>query len=342
MTLFNNNCRVLAFVGPVLLASCSYLPDQLNPIDWVDSANDWVTSGIWGDQTSGPDSEARVAGERNRSAPGAEDPFPSLAMVPDERPSRSSVEVRKILAEQLIADRENARYSTEPETVLARDEPVLEVRQASTVSRAIDPRKVVSDDFAIAPPLVPEVPNWTTVEEQFYSMFQASGGAGGVTREGIALTGQQGESATYSVTDHAAVIGDSGGNIDLGESQSAVHAAVIYFGHGSARLSRQDQEVLRQVAAAQQDYGGTVRVVGHASSRTKTNDLLAHKIANHETSVARARAVAKELIKLGIPRQSVFVEALSDAQPDYSEATTLGEAANRRANVYIDFLTPPG
>ena len=64
MTLFNNNCRVLAFVGPVLLASCSYLPDQLNPIDWVDSANDWVTSGIWGDQTSGPDSEARVAGER--------------------------------------------------------------------------------------------------------------------------------------------------------------------------------------------------------------------------------------------------------------------------------------
>jgi outer membrane protein OmpA-like peptidoglycan-associated protein len=190
--------------------------------------------------------------------------------------------------------------------------------------------------------LVPEVPNWTTVEEQFYSMFQASGGAGGVTREGIALTGQQGESATYSVTDHAAVIGDSGGNIDLGESQSAVHAAVIYFGHGSARLSRQDQEVLRQVAAAQQDYGGTVRVAGHASSRTKTNDLLAHKIANHETSLARARAVAKELIKLGVPRQSVFVEALSDAQPDYSEATALGEAANRRANVYIDFLTPPG
>ena len=101
MTLFNNNCRVLALVGSVLLASCSYLPDQLNPIDWVDSANDWARGGIWGDKTFDPDSEARV--------PGAEDPFPSLAMVPDERPSISSLEVREILAEQLIAAREKAR-----------------------------------------------------------------------------------------------------------------------------------------------------------------------------------------------------------------------------------------
>ena len=334
MTLFNNNCRVLALVGSVLLASCSYLPDQLNPIDWVDSANDWVKGGIWGDKISDPDSEARV--------PGAEDPFPSLAMVPDERPSVSSLEVREILAEQLIADRENARYIEEPEAVSAQNEPVLEVRQAPTVSRPSDPQKVVSDEFAVAPPLVAEVPNWSTVEQQFYSMFQASGGAGGATRGATAPTGYQGESAAYSVTDHAGVIGDSSDTIDLGESQSATHAAVIYFGHGSALLSRQDREVLRQVAAAQQDYGGTVRVVGHASSRTKTNDLLAHKIANHETSLARARAVAEELIKLGVPRQSVFVEALSDAQPDYSEATALGEAANRRANVYIDFLIPPG
>ena len=169
------------------------------------------------------------------------------------------------------------------------------------------------------------------MEEHFYSMFRASGGAGSTAPTAVVAGGHRMTNSSITSNDGTAVAA----------FPFSTHAAVIYFDHGSARLSRQDREVLRQVAAAQKEYGGNVRVVGHASSKTKTNDLVDHKLVNYQTSLARARAVADELVKLGVERQRVFVEAVSDNQPDYSEATQLGEAANRRANIYIEFLTPP-
>ena len=42
-----------------------------------------------------------------------------------------------------------------------------------------------------------------------------------------------------------------------------------------------------------------------------------------------------------MPSQNVLFEAVADSQPDYSEATAMGEAANRRANIYIDYRVPP-
>ena len=376
MTLFyfNRFFRALPFVSLMLLVSCSYVPDQLNPIDWADRANEWVKGGIWADKSSEPDPEARVGEGHGRLQPGEEDPFPSLAMVPDERPSISSPEVREILAEQLIADRENAQYSPEPEAgskpvgaiserreipsisrPVTRQSPGAERARSEVVSRSPAPPSAstsnppsassrrqdrVSDEFAIEPPPAPSVPDWRSVEQQFYSLFQASGG--GVAGDAIPAADYHVDGRQNSAINSLAPATGSVPNIDTGGPYSSIHAAVIYFGHGSASLSRQDREVLRQVAAVQKDYGGTVRVVGHASSKTKTSDLLDHKIANHETSLARARAVAEALVKLGVPVQNVFVEALSDAQPEYSEATSLGEAANRRANVFIDFLSPPG
>ena len=70
MTLFENNRLLLAFMSSLLLVSCSYLPDQLDPIDWVDSANDWVKAGIWGNGSSDPDPNAPRAREAVLSAVG--------------------------------------------------------------------------------------------------------------------------------------------------------------------------------------------------------------------------------------------------------------------------------
>lgn len=383
MTLFENNRPLLAIMGTLLLVSCSYLPDQLDPIDWVDSANDWVKAGIWGNQSSDSDPNTPMAGEAALSTSVEEDPFPSLAKVPDERPSTSSFEERELLAEQLIADRDNVRYSEEPSVAPARVERAVEVPVVPDTPEATDkitspissqeivapppstvqrqapksdsrhagdtvemksPENVtnysssnlrknipIADEFAITPPPVPEVPNWSTVEEHFYSMFRASGGAGSTAQTAVVA-------GDHRMTNSSIISNDG---IAVAAFPFSTHAAVIYFDHGSARLSRQDREVLRQVAAAQKEYGGNVRVVGHASSKTKTNDLVDHKLANYQTSLTRARAVADELVKLGVESQRIFVEAVSDNQPDYSEATKLGEAANRRANIYIEFLTPP-
>lgn len=110
---------------------------------------------------------------------------------------------------------------------------------------------------------------------------------------------------------------------------------LIYFGDGSARLSSDDRSVLKQIAEMQRTYGGMVHVVGHASMHTGTMDFAAHQKANQRISEARANAVARQLMKYGVPREAIQAAAAGDAQPLYSEVMPSGEAANRRAEVYL-------
>lgn len=113
--------------------------------------------------------------------------------------------------------------------------------------------------------------------------------------------------------------------------------AVIYFGNGSAALSGQDRQVIRQVAALQRQYGGLLRVIGHASSRTAATDITRHKMANFAVSLQRANAVAEALMREGTPGRYLYVGAVSDSQPVYYEIMPTGEAGNRRAEIYLDY-----
>lgn len=110
---------------------------------------------------------------------------------------------------------------------------------------------------------------------------------------------------------------------------------MIYFRDGSARLSSDDRKVLRQIADMHKTYGGVVRVVGHASMRTGSMDYVSHQNANQRISEARAKAVAQQLQRYGVPQAAIQVSAVSDSQPIYSEVMPSGEAANRRAEVYL-------
>ena len=242
--------------------------------------------------------------------------------------------------------------------------PVAEARPAPTVAppprayteesayrdeRAIRERRQAMERTAVVvvqPPPVPQVPGWTTVEQEFYRMFAASGGPD-PRYSGMTETDYAAAAPTYSPTVRVAATAGAGGMRSLDDFdplsvESSMAAAVIYFNHGSSKLSRQDREVLRQVAAAYKDYNVTVRVVGHSSSRTKTSKVVEHKVANYEISVDRARAVAKQLVKLGVTPGSLYVGAMADTQPKYSEATPMGEAANRRADIYLDFRRRSG
>jgi len=113
--------------------------------------------------------------------------------------------------------------------------------------------------------------------------------------------------------------------------------AVIYFANASAALSGQDRQVLRQVAALQQQYGGLLRIIGHASSRTAAMDITAHKLANFTISLQRANTVADALMRQGVPGRFLYVGAVSDSQPVYYEIMPTGEAGNRRAEIYLDY-----
>ena len=111
--------------------------------------------------------------------------------------------------------------------------------------------------------------------------------------------------------------------------------AVIYFGHASAALNGEDRQVLQKVAELYDKHGGGLRVVGHASSRTATMDMIQHRMANLDISMRRAENVADALVKDGVPRGKIMVEARADRDPAYHEFMPTGEAGNRRAEIFL-------
>lgn len=121
-----------------------------------------------------------------------------------------------------------------------------------------------------------------------------------------------------------------------GAAARATRVATIQFADGSARLDADARQVLGQVAKLQGEKGGTLRVVGHASMRTKPMDPDRHAKVNEEISIARANAVAQQLARLGVKREAIVVSARGDADPAYYEVMETGEAGNRRAEIYIE------
>ena len=116
-----------------------------------------------------------------------------------------------------------------------------------------------------------------------------------------------------------------------------VKVATILFQNGLARLSAGDVKILREVRAIHQQRGGTIRVVGHASSRTRDMDSVRHKMVNFQVSADRADTVAKTLVRLGAPASQVAINAVADTQPLYYEVMPSGEAGNRRTEIFITY-----
>jgi len=114
-------------------------------------------------------------------------------------------------------------------------------------------------------------------------------------------------------------------------------AQVVFFPHDTTILNAEARRLVRAAADAFRSAGGQgfVRVVGHSSSRTANMSLARHLELNFERSQARATAVAKELIRDGVPAEKVLVEAVGDSQPVYFESMPQGEEGNRRAEIFI-------
>ena len=101
-------------------------------------------------------------------------------------------------------------------------------------------------------------------------------------------------------------------------------------------MSRNDRRILGEVIRLHQQRGGTVTVVGHASSRTTNMDPVRHKMVNYGISVNRADKIARELRRMGLAPESIIVDARSDSMPLYYEIMPSGESGNRRAEIYFD------
>jgi outer membrane protein OmpA-like peptidoglycan-associated protein len=113
--------------------------------------------------------------------------------------------------------------------------------------------------------------------------------------------------------------------------------ATIQFGNGSSNLTGEDKRILREVLSIHQQQGGVIRIVGHASSRTRDMSPDQHQKVNMGVSLKRADMVARELLKLGMPGDRLYVGGVSDNQPLYQEVMPSGEAGNRRTEIFVDY-----
>jgi len=113
--------------------------------------------------------------------------------------------------------------------------------------------------------------------------------------------------------------------------------AVVYFPGDGTALSAAARTQIRNAVAAFKAAGGTgtIRVVGHASSRTPNMPVEQHLQAIFAKSQARTNAVAREIMNQGVPADRVRIDAVGDSQPVYYESMPRGEEGNRRAEIYV-------
>lgn len=303
--LLQGTLRALGFglmgvFGVIALAGCSAVPDAVNPVEWYKGAAGWFDSE---DEAESP-AEATVVTE---PTPAADESFPNLASVPEPPVQTYDPAQRQDIAEGLIADREHASYVD------------MTLRGAgATGFPAASATEMISEPLFSAPaPAAPEPASPTlTAAAQIEPAPAAPESVASAEDAGGA--GAQETAAVYP-----------------GAPQAP--ARTIYFAHGSTSLLAKGRELLREVAAWQREKGGAIRVVGHSSSRTGDMDPVRHKLINFKVSLDRANAVAQELIRLGVPPDKLIVSAKSDAEPIYFEIMPLGEAGNRRVEIYLDF-----
>jgi outer membrane protein OmpA-like peptidoglycan-associated protein len=199
-----------------------------------------------------------------------------------------------------------------------------------------------------APPLNPGVAQW--VAPPILAHYRQTAALTGSAGTGIpavaavpAVSGRRGARGMGG----ANMSGDVVANLDAVPGSPAGMAAamnggipptaIIYFPGDSTSLPAAARAQVRDAVAAFQAGGGagSVKVVGHASSRTANMPVERHLEVIFQKSQARANAVAQALIKAGIPADRVQIEAVGDSQPVYYESMPKGEDGNRRAEIFV-------
>lgn len=110
--------------------------------------------------------------------------------------------------------------------------------------------------------------------------------------------------------------------------------ARIYFGHGKTSLDPTARQVLATVAEDVKAHQGvSLRIEGYASSRA-VGGKAAQQKANMKTSMDRAKSVAKELIRLGVPESAIQTVGHGDTQPLTGHEGVNAEDASRRVEIH--------
>jgi outer membrane protein OmpA-like peptidoglycan-associated protein len=130
---------------------------------------------------------------------------------------------------------------------------------------------------------------------------------------------------------------DNGGaraleDFDASRSAASFQVATVGFGEGTAALSDGELQHLKDVAALYREKGGVIRIFGRSASPRLEVDARTNQTANRQLAGARAAAIARELIKLGVSSRKIFAGA-APATATVSASATNGETTE----IYIDY-----
>ena len=296
---FGGPSRLAAALAVAGLASaCTALPE-------------WADPGAWFEEETPPPSQISSAQDLEEAQSGD---FPNLASVPDKPRAASSAKQRAEIAAALSADRENAQYSGQ--RLVAGGETAAEAPSGEA-----PPAPVLAQDLGLP---VRETQRITRAQEA------PAADAAAAPATTAPLEAPRAETRLAQAAPAAST------QVSVPPSRSEL-AAIIYFAHGSDALNADDRAVLRDVVALSRERGAGIRVIGHASARTRTVDPVQHRMANLEVSQRRADSVAAALVRLGAARDKVRVEARADTLPVYHEFMPTGEAGNRRAEIFLEY-----
>ena len=185
-----------------------------------------------------------------------------------------------------------------------------------------------------APPLDPSINQW--VAAPVVARYrQTASNAGVSSASSMAAVPPKG---TPMTSDGAVIANNIGPIGSIAAMNGGVSpTAVVYFPGDGSTLSPAARTLIRGAVAQYKASGGdaSVRVVGHASSRTANMPVEKHLEVIFDKSQARANAVAQELIREGVPAAKVLVDAVGDSQPVYYESMPQGEDGNRRAEIFV-------
>ncbi len=189
-----------------------------------------------------------------------------------------------------------------------------------------------------APPLSAGLSNWVAPPTlAHYRQTAALAGSAGIAGAAVPAVGGRRSVASGDVVANLDGVPGSPAGMAAAMNGGMPPAAIIYFPGDATNLSKMGMAEVRQAVAAFKAQGGagTIKVVGHASSRTGNMPVERHLELIFQKSQARANAVAQALIRAGVPAAQVQIEAVGDSQPVYYESMPKGEDGNRRAEIYL-------
>ncbi len=112
--------------------------------------------------------------------------------------------------------------------------------------------------------------------------------------------------------------------------------ATINFYSGSSNVDGVGLRKIKKIAKIAKERDAKIKIVGHASKRTRDMPLAKHKLVNFKISDKRAQSVANVFIKkYKFPSSALITEAVADTKPLFKENMPAGTKANQRTEIFL-------